>query len=244
MKFGTSPEVIAGGFTRLDGAIEFYSRVHSLIPPDAIILNFGAGRGERGIEDPIDFRRRLYDLRAVDRTVIGVDIDPIVSTNPLVNEAHILTNERLPLPDSSVDMVVAEWVFEHVDNPRAVSKELARVLKPGGWICARTPNRYGYIGIGARIVPNRIHTSVLKRSQPHRKAIDVFPTRYRMNTKYRLRKLFPSPCFTHATYCPIIDPPYFGRSRILITLVRGLSRLQPESLGPLLCVFIKKNDLD
>jgi hypothetical protein len=108
MKFGTSPELIAGRFTRLDGAIEFYSRVHSLIPPDAIILNFGAGRGERGIGDPIDFRRRLYDLRAVGRTVIGVDIDRIVSTNPLVNEGHILTNERLPLADSSVDIVVAE----------------------------------------------------------------------------------------------------------------------------------------
>jgi SAM-dependent methyltransferase len=241
MKFGTSPELVAGGFTRNDGAITFYSRVNSLIPPNAVVLDFGAGRGEWGTEDPVPFRRRLFDHRAPDRHVIGVDVDPVVMTNPLLDEAHVLTGTQLPLADESVDIIVAEWVFEHIDDPTSVAAELTRVLRPGGWICARTPNRHGYIAWGARFVPNRSHSRVLERLQPGRQAMDVFPTRYRMNTLGALRKLFPSDRFTHGTYCPFIDPPYFGRSRVAIGLVRAGSRLLPERLAPQICVFIRRD---
>jgi SAM-dependent methyltransferase len=241
VSFGTSPESVAGGFTRRDGIIEFMSRVHSLFPPNAVVLDFGAGRGEWGIEDPIEFRRRLLDFRGPDRKVIGVDIDPVVMTNPLLDEAHVLVGPKIPLADDSVDVVVADWVFEHVDEPEAVAAELARVLKVGGWLCARTPNRHGYVALGARLVPNRSHAKVLERLQPGRQAIDVFPTRYRMNTKGALRRLFPADRFTHATYAPQIDPPYFGRSRLAIGLVRGVSRVIPEALGPQLYVFIRRD---
>jgi SAM-dependent methyltransferase len=241
MKIGGTPELVAGGFTRNDGAIEFFSRVHSLFPPHAVVLDFGAGRGEWGTEDPIEYRRRLFDFRGPDRHVIGVDVDPVVLTNPLLDESHVLTDNHLPLPDESVDIIVADWVFEHIDDPPVVAEELARVLRPGGWICARTPNRHGYIAMGARVIPNRAHVKALRRLQPTRKAIDVFPTRYAMNTQRQLRELFPPARFTHGTYCPFIDPPYFGRSQLAIGLVRGLSRLLPESLSPVLCVFIRRD---
>jgi SAM-dependent methyltransferase len=241
MKFGTSPELEAGGFTRNDGAVEFFSRVHSLMPPGAVVLDFGAGRGEWGTEDKIEFRRRLFDLRGPGRHVIGADVDPVVMTNPLLDEAHILSGSEMPFDDNRFDIIVAEWVFEHIDDPPAVAKELARILRPGGWICARTPNSRGYVAMGARLVPNRSHSRALERLQPGRKAMDVFPTRYRMNTQTQLKRLFPLDRFTHATYAPFIDPPYFGRSRIAIGVVRGLSRLLPESLAPQLCVFIRRD---
>jgi SAM-dependent methyltransferase len=241
MKIGGTPELVAGGFTRNDGAIEFFSRVHSLFPSHAVVLDFGAGRGEWGTEDPIAYRRRLFDFRGPDRHVIGVDVDPVVLTNPLLDESHVLTGNRLPLADESVDTIVADWVFEHIDDPPVVAEELARVLRPGGWICARTPNRHGYIALGARVIPNGAHVKALRRLQPTRKAIDVFPTRYAMNTQRQLRELFPPSRFTHGTYCPFIDPPYFGRSRVAIGLVRCLSRFLPESLSPVLCVFIRRD---
>jgi SAM-dependent methyltransferase len=241
MKIGTSPELVAGGFTRNDGAIEFFSRVRSLFPPGAVVLDFGAGRGEWGTEDTVEFRRRLFDFRGPDRKVIGVDVDPIVMSNPLLDEAHVLQGNRVPLPDNSVDVIIAEWVFEHIDNPDVVASELTRVLRPGGWICARTPNRLGYIALGARLVPNRVHTRALRRLQPDRQPKDVFPTRYKMNTKGQLRRLFPETAFTHGTYAPFIDPPYFGRSRFAIGVVRGLSRFLPETLSPIWCVFIRRD---
>jgi SAM-dependent methyltransferase len=40
--------------------------------------------------------------------------------------------EKLPLPDSSFDVVLCDNVVDHAENPRRIVEELARVLKPGG----------------------------------------------------------------------------------------------------------------
>ena len=74
------------------------------------------------------------------------------------------------------------------------------MLKPGGWICARTPNRWGLISVAARAVPNRLHVATLRRLQPGRLAEDVFPTRYAMNTQRDLGRLFPAPRWSVLTY--------------------------------------------
>ncbi len=90
----------------------------------------------------------------------------------------------LPFADGRFDMVVCDHVFEHLDDPAAVAAELDRVLRHRGWICARTPNRNGDIAWGARLVPNGLHAAGLLRPlQPGRQPVDVFPTRYRLNTR-------------------------------------------------------------
>ena len=40
----------------------------------------------------------------------------------------------LDLPDGRFDVVVAHTLVSHVDNPLAVIKEAARVVKPGGMV--------------------------------------------------------------------------------------------------------------
>jgi SAM-dependent methyltransferase len=40
--------------------------------------------------------------------------------------------EKLPLPDNSVDAVISNNVFEHIADVAAVTKEMHRVLRPGG----------------------------------------------------------------------------------------------------------------
>ena len=69
--------------------------------------------------------------------------------------------------------------------------EIERILKPGGWFCARTPNKWGYISLGANLIPNSLHVRFLKFLQPDRQEEDVFPTRYRMNTIAALKTHFP-----------------------------------------------------
>ena len=128
-------EVAAGGFTRLDGDVAFFGRVQALLSellPRAVVVDFGAGRG-RASEDPVLYRRTLHDLRGVNRRVIGVDVDPVVLQNPLVDEAHtILPGGPLPFADGSVDVIVSDFTFEHIDTPTSVAREFERILKPGG----------------------------------------------------------------------------------------------------------------
>jgi len=47
-------------------------------------------------------------------------------------EFHLATIDKLPLPDASVDCVISNCVINLVPDKRAVFREIARVLKPGG----------------------------------------------------------------------------------------------------------------
>jgi SAM-dependent methyltransferase len=235
------PEVGAGGFSHVDGTISFYGRIDALLRPDMVVLDYGAGRGEAALDDPVPYRRRLRVLKGKVAKVIGVDVDPVVVTNPSVDEAIVVAPDApLPLADGSVDLIVSDSTFEHVTDPAFVASELSRVLKRGGWLCARTPNRWGYASVGARLVPNRLHARVLRWLQPHRKEEDVFPTVYRMNTRRALRKLFPQGEFDHFVYTMNSEPAYFGRSILMWRSMMLAFRLIPSGLGATFFVFLRK----
>jgi ubiquinone/menaquinone biosynthesis C-methylase UbiE len=52
---------------------------------------------------------------------------------PIANvEFHLATIDKLPLPDASVDCVISNCVINLAPDKRAVFREIARVLKPGG----------------------------------------------------------------------------------------------------------------
>jgi len=46
------------------------------------------------------------------------------------------------LPTESYDVVVCLQVLEHVQNPSAVCQEIARLVKPGGWVAISAPQSY------------------------------------------------------------------------------------------------------
>jgi SAM-dependent methyltransferase len=234
------PELVAGGFTHVDSTIGFYSRVNALLLPDHVVVDLGAGRGGF-LEDSVDYRRELRRLQGKVARVIGLDVDDAVLANPAVDEAHVVAaGAPFPLPDGSVDIVVSDFTFEHVADPGGLSREIARVLRPGGWLCARTPNRAGYIGILTRFVPNHLHNRILARVQPGKQQQDTFPTRYRLNSPAALRRHFPKSMFEHCTYLADAEPAYFGGSRNAVRLVRAVSQVAPARYRSVMFVFLRR----
>lgn len=238
------PEAQVGGFTRHDGMVEFYTRVNALLDAESDVLDFGAGRAH-WIHEPLPaMSLHLRSLHERVRSVKGVDVDPIVLENPTLDDATVIAPaQALPYEDNSFDLVLADYVLEHIEEGDAasVAKELMRVLKPGGWLAACTPNKWGMIGVGARMVPNRLHARVLSRLQPDRQVEDIFPTRYHLNTRRDLRRLFPAPDNRLVVYGHTSEPTYFGESPTAWRLAQGLGRLTPPRLAPMLLIFVQKN---
>jgi SAM-dependent methyltransferase len=100
-----------------------------LPPPGGAVLEVGCGEG-----------RVLRDLRGRGYDVVGLDASPTLleAAQSLDAEGRYLLGraEELPFDAGSFDLVVAYNVLMDVDDmPRAVA-EIARVLRPGGHLCA------------------------------------------------------------------------------------------------------------
>jgi SAM-dependent methyltransferase len=229
---------MAGGYLPLDGTVEFYGRVCALLKPTDVVLNLGAGRGAWYFEDESEYRRSLQDLKPRVKYVSGADIDPVVLTNPTSHENLLIRDGRIPLPDHSVDLVVADYVFEHIENPAAVCAEISRLLRPGGYLCARTPHKYHAICIAARLIRNRSHAHVLSVAQPHRTSADVFPTVYRLNTIRDIRRHFGA--FDDHSYLYAAEPQYYFGRKYMYYALRCLRPVLPGVLAASIFVFLKK----
>lgn len=235
------PESGAGGFSAIDGTVIFYTRIAALLRPETTVLDLGAGRGRAHVDDPVSFRRSLMDLRGRCAKVIGADPDPAVLANPSLDEAVVMPSpEAVPLPDACVDLILADHVLEHVADPAAFAAECARLLRPGGWLCARTPNRWGLVATASLAIPARLHAAVLARAQPHRRAEDVFPTCYRLNTRRALARAFPERAWSHHVHGWNSEPAYAGRSALAWRAMQGLQALLPPAMDATLHVFLRR----
>lgn len=232
----TYPEIPMVGFSRWDGTVHFYSRVRSAIMRSECrrVLNVGCGRGLCQ-DDSCDYRRQLQTLNNDCASfVIGIDIDPAAGTNPAIDEFRLINcGDHWPVERESVDVVVCDYVLEHVTSPAAFLGEVQRVLKPGGVFAARTPNAWGYPALVSRLIPNRYHARIVPRD-----ADDVFPTRYRANTCRSLRRYLDG--MRTVIYTIESEPRYLECWPWLYRVAGPLHRLIPPYFRSTLLVFACK----
>jgi SAM-dependent methyltransferase len=91
------------------------------LPRDALVVNVGCGVVRR-FEPACVAHYLATDLRVLPNVDFSSDAS------------------LLPVADRSVDMVLALELLEHVPEPTAVLREIARVLKPGGRVIVSVPS--------------------------------------------------------------------------------------------------------
>jgi SAM-dependent methyltransferase len=145
--------------------------------PDSNILDLGAGAG---ILPQMNFRGRAA-------RVCGVDLDPRVLDNPMLDEAKIADGASIPYGNAMFDVVFADNVLEHLAEPLIVFREVKRVLKPGGIFIFKTPNKQHYMPAISRMTPHSFHRFYNRKRG--RAGEDTFPTHYRANTRRDIKNL-------------------------------------------------------
>jgi SAM-dependent methyltransferase len=98
----------------------------------ARVLDLGCGAG-----DSVDL------FRSVDPQVswVGADIEnsaEVAGRTRTDAEFVSFDGRRLPFDDSSFELVYCKQVLEHVEHPRELMAEVARVLRPGGHLAGST----------------------------------------------------------------------------------------------------------
>jgi SAM-dependent methyltransferase len=123
---------IAGGLARGEA-------LAARLPRAGPILEVGCGTG--GL---------LVAAARARMTIVGVDIAArwlVAARRRLADHGLAVpllaaSADRLPWPDGYFHTVVADSVFEHLDDPARALREWARVLRPGGRLLVWSPNRY------------------------------------------------------------------------------------------------------
>ena len=160
------------------GTLPFFRLCAENISPHSRILEIGAGPTN-------ECSKTLSGIG----DVTGIDIDPDVKNNHFLSQAVVYGGLEMPFEDATFDACVSNFVLEHVEHPIQHFREVARVLRPGGVYCVRTPNLYHYVSIGARLLPHSVHLLVANRLRRlGDDAHDPYPTWFRSNTRSSLRR--------------------------------------------------------
>jgi SAM-dependent methyltransferase len=229
------------GFTNLDGTVHFFTFVNAILRKTSArdVLDFGAGRGAAFRDGGSDYQKYLRNLKKFGAKVTACDIDDAVLAHPCSDhQVLVRPGENLPFGADAFDVIVSDMTFEHIDDTTLVSKELVRILRPGGFICVRTPNRFGYVRFMSGLLPSSIHIFALKYIQPGRKHYDVFPAYYKMNSVNQIRRLFKN-CRVNYFY-DSSEPAYHFNNSIIYRFFMLLHRVLPPMLSTTVCFFIHK----
>jgi SAM-dependent methyltransferase len=194
-----------------------------VLRPETRTLDAGCGRRTRLAA----YRDRIVEL-------VGVDIDADAGAENHALDRFVVADlcERLPFEDAYFDLVYANFVIEHLDQPLNALSEFRRVSRHDAALIILTSNRANPMLAAASVLPQSFRL-FLKRTGAGEDDRDVIPTRYEANTPGRLARLTAEAGYApvEVTYVAGLHR-YAQRKPSLARLIRTLERIVPPRLRP------------
>jgi SAM-dependent methyltransferase len=198
---------------------------------EARYLAQALGSGARVLDAGCGRKTRLRGYRDQIAELVGVDIDPAAGAENAALDRFLAADLCAPLPfeDASFDLVYANFVVEHLDDPAAALQEWRRVLRPNGSLILLTSNSANPLLAPTRLLPRRAIVT-LKQVGAGVAERDVIPARYRANTPGRLAALTAGAGFVpvEVAYVATLHR-YAARMPVLPRALRLAERLLPPS---------------
>lgn len=188
-----------------DAGDRFKEYLKKYITPKTRLLDIGCGRFTFGAE-----------YYKVARERVGIDPDAEnLRENALMDQKICASIEDLPDGAGMFDVVVAQWVFEHLENPEKAAEIIARHCVAGGCLLFVTSNLYSPVMLLSRIVPTawkkflkRVFLGIAER--------DTFQTYYRINTLSKIEAVLARAGFRRIALERVGAINYFAVSRSML----------------------------
>ena len=114
------------------------------VPERIPLIVSAVGRGKRVLD--LGCRSGALTRHFLEgNSVVGLDVDPAALEKAAalgIEPVQANVEEPLPFEDASFDVVVAGELFEHLQFPDALVREVRRVLRPGGVLAGSVPNAF------------------------------------------------------------------------------------------------------
>jgi SAM-dependent methyltransferase len=178
------------------------------------ILDAGCGNGNFIVDE----NRDIIDWAC------GIDLKPeYTEKNVCLDEIKYTSLDAIPYPDYSFDAVLCLWVFEHIEKPLPVLREINRILKPGGLFFFATPNKNFFPLFLNRFVTKSKLTETILQKVYGRKPEDVFKAYYKANSVPTLTQLANEANFVVERLAYNYDPSYISFNNFTYTLSSKLA---------------------
>lgn len=144
-----------------DADIWFEAHANELLDNSAVrrIADIGAGR---------EWHFRHDTLTRYAQHLIGFDIDAdeMVFNRDLDEAIECDVTKGMPIEAASIDLMTISSGVEHFSDNRAFLAHAARVIKPGGRMIAKFPNRRAPFALLNRAIPNWLAQKLLYTLRP------------------------------------------------------------------------------
>lgn len=134
---------IGEGYQRME---QIVTAIEKNFSPESIIIEIGGNVFQKRSANACERLKHYYPLDISEANMLRY-------SNAYGKFSLAANAEALPFTDNSIDCIFTHTFLEHPTHPEKVLQEIARVIKPGGWVVhndawfCRWWQRYGIVGL-------------------------------------------------------------------------------------------------